>query len=166
MASTVQLSLVAYDSASLPVECGVTLSESILLTLAEANGSNQANVIYGADINLIASGNQELDLQTALDAYGVALTLTDVALLWLSAPATNGDDIIVTQGASNGFSSLIEDGATGGGGFRIAPGATIIVTGFAVGEYPVSGTIKTLDFTNADGAGAADVEVRILGRRA
>lgn len=164
MSSTVTATFSGFDSADTPVLKGVALTKSISQLLTESNGDGQANVIYGQDIALGAGATVEVDLQTALDAYGVALALTDVAAIWIEAPDSNPDDVIVTQGASNGFSSWIEDG-TSGGGFRVPSGEFVLASGFGLASLPSNGTNKTLAFTNADGGVAASIQVRLLGRR-
>jgi len=161
MSSSVSASIVAFDSANSPAGCGVSFKTSVAKVLAESNGADEANVAFAKDVSLAASASAEIDLQADTDAYGDAMTLTDVAALWLEAPNTNPGDIIVEQGAANGFSSLIQ----AGGGFRLAPGEFMLVSGFALGSYAVSATNKTIKFTNTDAAGSATVMVRLLGRK-
>lgn len=161
MSHTVAASISAYDTANAPVLLGVRFTPSITKVLAEGNGSDEANVIWGKDLSIAASTTEEIDLQTELDAYGDALALTDLATLYIEAEDTNPDDVIVKRGASNGFSSLLE----ASGGYRLPPGEFAMHSGFATGSLAVSGTVKTIGFENVDGTTAAVVKIRLLGRK-
>lgn len=158
MSSKVSLSISGFDSSKTPSTLGVSFSESTSQTLAETSGDGDADVIFALNQVLTSGSPKDFSLSSNLDAYGEALDLSDVAALYIECPETNADVIIIKPASSNGWTAFL-----GAEGVNIAPGSKLLLTGFSLGEYPVTPTSH--EITMDPGASAGDVYIRLLGRK-
>ena len=126
--------------------------------LGSGTGSYQADKVYEASLS-VGTGGTEIDLQTATDAYGVALSLDEVVAFSLIADEANTAAVNVTGGASNKFEAFL---LATGDGVKLPAGARLQYTAPLDGSLPVDATHKTIKFASASGTQA--VRVLFVGR--
>jgi hypothetical protein len=127
---------------------------------------NQMDTLYkdssDASGTIGTSATLALDLQTALDALGVAMTLTDVALVYIEHPASSlASSISVQASGANGFTNLLAATAN----FTIPAGGFLLFYMPVADAMVVSGTNKSLDIINDDGAQVASYVIEVWGRK-
>lgn len=161
-----ELTIQGEQAPDIPYTNKVCTSKLLKQAFTAGSGDNQMDTLYKDDSDesgtIAASATETLDLQTALDALGEAMTLTDVALVYIEHKAASlASSISVQANAANGFTNLLGTAAN----------LTIPAGGFFLFYMPVadamvvSGTNKVLDIINDDGANAADYIVEIWGRK-
>jgi hypothetical protein len=143
----------------------VQTSTILKQTLEQGALDNQHTVLFAEDTDdfgsLAASGTRSIDLQTALDAFGEALGLADVALLYIEHKADSlASSIAVQASAANAWTNLLSTTAA----LTLRPGDFMLVVAFTAGNLPVAGANKGLDIVNNDGSNAADYVVEVWGR--
>ena len=130
-------------------------------------GNDQTSKLYARDsgdagtVPLPASGVAAIDLQTALDARGNALALTDVSMLLLTHKiGSTASSISLQANAANGFTNLLGTAAA----LKVYPGQTIAMVIPTAAALVVSGTNKVLDLTNDDAGNVAEYRFEVWGR--
>ena len=114
------------------------------------------------DAALAASATTSHDLQTALDRYGNALTLTDVALLYIEHKSDSlASSINVHANAVNGFTNLL----TATAAVTLKPGDFLLVGALTADNLVVGAANKVFDVTNDDGVNAAHYVLHVWGRK-
>ena len=102
-----------------------------------------------------------MDLKTAVDAFGEALALSDVALLYVEHKAASAaSGIQVSANAANGWTNLLSANAA----LNLRPGDFMLVAAFTANNLAVGAANKVLDIDNVDGSNAADYVVEVWGR--
>jgi len=119
--------------------------------------------LYAVDTAALGtSATVSHDLQTATDRFGVALTLTDVALIYVEHMAdSTASSISLSANASNGFTNLLGAAAA----VTLAPGDFFLVGALTADNLVVSGTNKVFDVTNDDGSNTAHYVMHVWGRK-
>jgi hypothetical protein len=143
----------------------VKTGTSVTKRLTQGTGNDQMTVLFREDSTdagtIAASGTRSVDLQTALDAFGEAMALADVALLYVEHKETSvASSISVQANGANGFTNLLSATAN----LTLRPGDFMLVGAFTAGNLPVAAGNKVLDVINDDGANAADYVVEVWGR--
>lgn len=110
---------------------------------------------------LAASGSETLNLQTILDANGVALGAAEVVALVIKAAETNGDTLTIEPSAAEPWNLLV--GAAGAHALR--PGASLVLQSVNDGDYPVGASNRQIDVTNDDAGAAASYTLHVIVRR-
>jgi len=126
--------------------------------LGHGTGSYQADRVYEASLS-VGTGGTEVDLQTATDAFGVALGLAEVVSFSFVADEDNTANVNITGGASNKFEAFL---LATGDGVKLPAGARMQYTAPLDGSLPVSASAKTIKFAAASGTQA--VSVLFVGR--
>lgn len=133
------------------------LTQSFTTVLADGVASGQADLMY-ADSGQIADGGQvDIDLTTALDAFGAALGAVNVTEILIVAAAAN-TTVITVGGSSADYAGLP--------GQALGPGAMVYHVNAAAGlgaVVDITGDIIRLD--NAAGA-VANYNIYISARSA
>ena len=137
----------------------LSVNDAFLNSFKFGAGAGQANKIYTAKASIAASATLSLDLDDAslLDAFGNALTFTQIKAIRISHAADSsassvnllGDFMTTRFGAS--FSAPLPKG----GSFSYADNQT----GLAV----TASTGDVIEILNNDGSNAADVFIDIIG---
>ena len=95
------------------------------------------------------------------DAFGNAITFTNIAAIAVVADAGNGDNIEIGGNAS-AFASFL-GGATEL--VKVPPGGMFLITAPDATGFPVTAsTADILDITNADAAAVANYKIVLIGR--
>lgn len=136
---------------------GAVVERLVDLLLGSGTGANQADVLY-SDYRALASTNEDLDLKTITDAFGVALALVEVVAIMIEAPSTNSGNIILEPGASNGWAAMF-----GVAGLVLLPGASALITCPGAAAYAVGASTKVL---NVENTGTGGYTLTIVGRTA
>lgn len=126
--------------------------------LGHGTGSHQADKTYRATLTVDTTGT-EIDLQTAEDAYGVALGLDEVVAFSFAADEDNTANVNVTGGASNKWEAFL---LATGDGLSIKPGMRLQSVAPLDGSLAVTASTKTIKFAAA--SGTATVDVLFVGR--
>lgn len=108
---------------------------------------------------IAASGSISVDLQTALDVYGVALNANDVAAMKIVNSGLG--DLVLRPNASNGWTGLVA-GTTPT--ISIPSGMTFMFFSNTDGKMPVTGTNKVFDLLEVGGANSVAYEIQIWTR--
>lgn len=153
-----RMSLEAVLQPTAPHEGGVTHTISSERQLGHGTGSYQADKVYRASMSVGTSGT-EIDLQTATDAYGVALGLDEVVAFSLAAAEANTGNILIAGGAANPWEAIL---LATGDGIKILPGARMQYEAPVDGSLPVTSSAKTVKVYSSTGTQA--VEVMFVGR--
>lgn len=96
---------------------------SILSTLANGTGANQASQQFSDTRTIAPSATDSLDLAGALvNAFGVTVTFTKIKLILVRAAAANVNNVQVTRPASNGLVWFL----AASDGFILQPGAWMV----------------------------------------
>ena len=137
-----------------------TLNE--VLSLLDGVGLNQANQVWSDNSQLAISGVDSLDLAGVLtDAFGNAITFTNIAAIAVVADAGNGDNIEIGGNAS-AFASFLGDPTDV---VIVPPGGMFLITAPDATGFPVTAsTADILDITNADAAAVANYKIVLIGR--
>jgi len=143
----------------------ITTSTVVKKTVSQGALDDQMTVLFKEDTadfgTLAASATRAIDLQTALDAFGEALALTDVVLLYLKhKDASLASSISFQAAAANGLTNLLSATAN----LTLKPGDFIVVGAFAADSLVVAAGNKALDIINDDGVNAADYAFEVWGR--
>ena len=132
--------------------------------LADGTGSAQADKIWDDTRAITASGTDDIDLAGALtDAFGAALTFVTVKGIFVSAAATNTNNVIIGAAAATQFV-----GPFGANTHTIAvkPGQFFAITAGLTGWAVGAGATDLLRFTNSGAGTSVTYDVVILGTSA
>lgn len=144
----------------------VCTSKILKQAFTAGSGDEQMDTLYkdddDASSTIGTSATITVDLQTALDALGVAMLLTDVALIYIEHPADSlASSISFEANSSNGLTNLLSATAA----FTLPPGAFMLFYMPVADALVVSGTNKIIDITNDDGSNVAKYKIEIWGRK-
>jgi len=133
-----------------------------VLSLLNGTGLNQANQVWSDNSQLAISGVDSLDLAgVLLDAFGNAITFTNIVAIAVIADAGNGDNIEI-GGNANAFASFLGDPTDV---VTVPPGGMFLITAPDATGFPVTAsTADILDITNADAAAVANYKIVLIGR--
>lgn len=135
-------------------------------SLASGTGAGLADLRFTDTRTLSASATEDLDLAGVLtDAFGATLTFARVKGLFISAAATNSNNVIVGAASSNAWASLLN--ATGT--ITLRPGASLaLIAGAAdATTYAVTaGTGDLLKVANSAGGSSVSYDIVIIGASA
>lgn len=135
---------------------------SALTIFTAGAGAGQANYLYEAKaVSIAASGNTTLDLSGGLlDVLGNSLVLTAVKGIYITADATNTNDVLIGPGASNPFT-----GPFGGTTPTVAvrPGGKAIFIAPSTGWTVTAGTGDIIKIANSSSGTAVLFTIRIWG---
>jgi len=102
-------------------------------------------VYFAEDVVIAGGATANIDLQVVTDAYGSAVTATEVVFLALLAHEDNQDDIEVQPGAATGWVNWIQAGSV----MRLREGNAMIYS--ALGRsIDVTGASKILSLVNTE----------------
>jgi hypothetical protein len=129
------------------------------LPIPVGSGNAEFDVLYAAEGSILSGANVLIDLKTALDRYGVALNLADVALVYIQSADTSTGLLVVSAGPTNGWTNYI--GTVGN--LLMKAGDAEVSARFSAGNTPVTPTNKVLEL--AASGGDVDYVLSIWGRR-
>jgi hypothetical protein len=134
-------------------------------TIDESYGSGTGDRQADAELydvrSLAASGSETLNLQTILDANGVALGAAEVVDFVITADPANGDTLTIEPSAAEPWNDLL--GAAGE--HALKPGASLVLHSTQDGDYPITAGNRQIDVTNDDGAAGASYTLHVIVRR-
>lgn len=134
--------------------------------LASGVGAGQADKVFHDRRTLAASGSEDLDLAgVLLDAFGAVITFARIKGLYITASASNTNNVVIGAAVSNPWSTLLS--ATGT--ITLRPGAFIgLGTGVAdavcYGVTPATGDL--LHVVNSGAGTSVTYDVVIIGASA
>jgi hypothetical protein len=134
------------------------VAKNVNLSVLPGILDNQMNKLYVETGTVAGGGSTDVDLQADLDRYGNALTLADVALVYIASDATSVGTLSVSAAAANGFTNLLATTAA----LTLSPGDFMLVGALTAGNLAVSGANKAL--TLAASGGNVDYTVHVWGR--
>ena len=156
------------DSQLLPNgdEGGGKTAEVLLdLLLANGTGDNQADGQLFDSRTLVASANEDIDLQLILDGNNLALAAAEVVILIIQTPATNLGTIRMRDSAATPWISFLSSsGATDDAQLDFPPGVTMLLAAPVDGTYAVAGGNKIINFINLDGVNSNTYIITVLPR--
>ena len=131
----------------------------------QGSADDEMTVLFKEDTadfgTLATSATRSIDLQTALDVFGEALALTDVAMLYIKhKDASLASAISIQANASDGLTNLLSTTAN----LTLRPGDFIVLGAFTADNLVVAANNKVLDIINDDGSNVADYVVEVWGR--
>lgn len=149
-------------------EGGGKIAEILVdLLFANGTGANQADGVFFDSRDLVASANEDIDLQTILDGNNVALGAAEVVVLIIQTPATNLGNIQLNDTAANPWISwFASSGATDDAEMIFLPGTTNLLVCTPAAAYAVAGGNKTMNFLNLDGVNTNTYILALLTRSA
>ena len=144
-----------------------SVSESLSYSqvIADGDGANQAERVWGDSRSLAASATEEHDLAGGLtDGLGATITLTEVRALAVKASTANASTITLGGASSNAWE--IWAGAAGDA-IKLRPGGSLILiapdaTGYAV----TGGSADLLKVANDSTSVTAAYDIFVLGSEA
>jgi hypothetical protein len=169
MSLSTVLGMAAFAELSSTLDLGtarvpVSLNRSVNLT--SGTGAGQADKVFSDRRTLAASATEDLDLAgVLLDAFGAAITFVRVKGIFISAAATNANNVVVGAAASNPWATLLN--ATGT--LTLRPGATVgAMAGVTDGTgYTVTAATGDLLKVANSGAGTSvTYDIHIVGASA
>ena len=134
------------------------VAKDVNLAVLPGSLDNQFEKLYVEEATISSGGSTDVDLQTDLDRYGVALGLSDVALIYVSSATTSTGVLQVDAGAANGFTNLLSTSAA----LKLSAGDFVIVGALAAGNLAVAAANKVL--TLSASGGDVDYVVHVWGR--
>lgn len=125
-------------------------SRSIRKSLLAGNGDDQVQNVYAYESTLAASGTLSLDLKTANDRFGNALSAADIAMIFVEnvVDASGGGALEVRPNATNGFTNLLGTSSA----LKLPYGSFACIGNFTADKIVVDATHKVLDFVETGGA--------------
>lgn len=134
-----------------------------LLRLTPGTGAGQADKVYSKTRTIAASSSETLDLAGVLpDPFGVTLTFVKVKAIYISAHATNTNQVCFGGAASNGFLGPFKDATDI---HCIDPGSFELVTSIP-GWTVVAATGDLLKVANSSSGTGVTYDVIIIGTSA
>jgi uncharacterized ParB-like nuclease family protein len=140
-----------------PAITRATIEDEIALTPGVGSGSDQANKIYSAAMNLNTAAPTTLDLSNLTDPLGASITFTKVQAILIRNKATTATHDITVE--SSGSNPLI---ATDVPITLKAGGKAVFFTSFGGAGLTVDSTHKNLDLAAAAGS-SVPITITILG---
>lgn len=134
------------------------VAKSVDLSIIPGLLDNQFNKLFVQEGTISSGGNLDVNLSTSEDRFGVALALSDVALLWIENTSSTAAVLTVKAGASNGFSNLLSTTAD----LKLSPGDYVLVGALTAGNLAVTPTNAVINLA-ASGADA-DYTLHVWGR--
>lgn len=162
--ATIGLRVTATDSKKPPVGgASQQVNVNAAVNFAAGNGaSGLADKMATVAINIAGSGSTTLNLSTGLDAFGVALAMTELSAVILIADAGNANNIVLGNAASHPWQGPF-DGATDT--IATKPGGITALAdpaGWAVGV----GASDQLKLANSSSGAAVTGTLILIGRSA
>ena len=118
-----------------------------LMVEAQFTSADGDRAYYVEDATIAGAATTNIDLDAVTDAYGSALTATEVVLMAIVADADNPDDIEIKPGAATGWIGLFEAGSV----LNLRPGNAIFISALGT-SIPVTAGSKIMALLNTDGA--------------
>ncbi len=122
-------------------------------------GSFEFNALFSAVGSLLSGATATVDLSTDSDAFGVALDLSDAALLLVSCEAGSSGTLLLRASASGGWTSFLGTAAE----VRVGPGNTLLLLAMEPGALSVAPGDSALE-VEASG-GSVNYSIVVWGRR-
>lgn len=134
------------------------VAKSVNQTILPGLLDNQFNKLFVQSATISSGANVDVNLSTSTDRFGVALALSDVALLWIENASTSTSVLTVKAGASNGFTNLLSTTAD----LKLTDGDYVLVGALSAGNLAVSPTNAVLNL--AASGGDVDYVIHVWGR--
>ncbi len=138
------------------------MAASKLVNLATGTNAGQADKLYYAQRTLAASGTEDLDLAAVLtDKFGVVITMARVKGLYVSASASNVNNVVLGAG-TNPWVTLLNTTGT----VTLRPGSFLCVmagTADATGYGVTAATGDVLKVLNSGAGTSVTYDVAIIG---
>lgn len=158
--TTVKLLIDSVLAAASPYVGGMSARVEADSVYPSGTADNQADKVHQSSRSLATGANETVDLTTITDPAGAALSLAEVVILVIESSSSNTTALTIEGGASNPWTALLASGA-----LTLKPGGKLVLVAPKDGSYAVSGSSKTLKFTNGSGATAA-FTLTVIGRSA
>lgn len=135
------------------------------LFFANGTGTNQGDGLFFDQRTLVASANEEIDLQLVTDGNNQALGAAEVAVMVIQTPSTNQGTIQWDDSAATPWIAFLSSsGATDDAQLAFPPGVTMFLTAPVDGTYAVAGGNKIINFLNLDGANSNTYTIAVIPR--
>lgn len=146
-------------------QAGLTAGTADATKIQMTSGTTANKADRGAyDTRTLGIGaNEDLDLQTMVDANNVAIALAEVVVLRITASSANAANVEVKPGAANGFTAILKDPTDV---IQLKPGAVAHFECLAAAAYTVDATHKVINVLNTSGAATASYTISVAGRSA
>lgn len=136
------------------------------MSLGSGTSAGQADRLFSDRRTLAASSTEDIDLAGSLtDALGGAFTLARVKGVFISAAATNTNNVVVGAASSNAWASLLNSTGT----ITLRPGAALGLMAGATDAtgYPVTGgTGDLLKVANSGSGTSVTYDLVLIGASA
>lgn len=141
---------------------------SLLKTLADGTGNDQADVCWHDSRSVSSAANDDLDL-TALTQtiYGSTVTITMAkvkAIVIINTNTTAGDELVIDTSVSNAFKGWSNASATSKA--EIGPGGLWVVSAPLAGWTVTNSSTDILRVSNPGGGTSITYKIFILGTSA
>lgn len=133
-------------------------AKNVDLNVLPGTLDNEFDKLFVESGTITSGGSTDVDLQLDLDRFGVALALTDAAVVYISSESTSAGVLEVSAGAVSGFSNLLSATAA----LKLSAGDFILVGALTAGNLAVAAGNKIL--TLAATGGDVDYVVHVWGR--
>lgn len=133
-------------------------ARNVDLTVLPGTLDNQFNKLFVESGTISSGGTTDVDLQADLDRFGVALALTDVAVIYISSESTSAGVLSVSAAAASGFTNLMATTAA----VKLSAGDFFLVSALTAGNLAVAAGNKAL--TLSASGGDVDYVVHVWGR--
>ena len=134
------------------------LAKNLNLSLLPGALDNQMDTLFAQEATISSGGTAVINLQTDLDRFGQALTLTDAALVYIAHAGTTGQ-LTINADATEPWTQLLSTTAD----VTLRPGDFLLVGALTADNLAVTAGGRQLKLT----AVSADVDyvVSIWGRK-
>lgn len=146
-------------------EADQNVNEFVALALAAGVGIGNSDTLFTADLDIAASGNITVDLNGAAshDAFGNDIAMADVQAIFVTADATNANNIVIGNNASTPFlGPLAGDGNVT---ISVKPGGSVLIADPA-GWPTNSSTAHLLKVANGGSGSVVTGKLVVIGRSA
>lgn len=155
----IAISLIGTLRPSSPLDGGTIARLVASQSLTDGTTEDKADKLLMREPTIGASSNTEIDLQTATDTHGVAVSMDEVVAIGIEVPE-DGGALEVSPGASNGWTGLLGSGST----LKLPAGSKVVLFNRLDPAWAVSGSNKTIKFAEFGGALSVVPKITIIGR--
>lgn len=132
--------------------------------LANGTGQDQADQVFRDRRTIVASGNENLDLNALTDPVtGAAINFAKIKAILIRAAAANTNNVVVGAAASNPFLGPLGGTAPT---LTLKPGDSVLLAAPKDGWSSANGASDQLKVANSGSGTAVDYEIVLIGTSA
>lgn len=161
--STFQIQIDGAQASPTPYGANVAASRGFTKNLLFGDGTDQMRVLKAYEQVIAPSGTLAVNLTSDLDRFGVALSLDDIALIFIEnvIDATGGGACEVRPNGVNGFTNML--GAASA--LKLPYGSGFCIWNFTADKYDVAAGNRAFDIVETGAALPVLLRMQIWGRR-